>query len=65
MRTAELYKQKAKEAKKPEKAMPKLGEKANKSTSKPKIKKPYTHETPERQKKKRRKKRRTKKLVDK
>ena len=65
MRTAELYKQKAKEAKKAEKAAPKQAEKANKSTSKPKIKKPYTHEAPEYQKKKRRKKRRTTKSVDK
>ena len=65
MRTAELYKQKAKEAKKAEKAAPKQAEKANKSTSKVKIKMPSTDETPDYQKKKRRKKRRTTKSVDK
>lgn len=65
MHTAELYKQKAMGAKKPEKATAKQAEKANKSTSKVKIKIPSANGAPEYQKKKRRKKRRTKKLVDK
>ena len=66
LHTAELYKQKTKEAKKAEKAAPKQPQKANKSTSKVKIKMPSTDETPDYQKKKkRRKKEKNKKLVDK
>lgn len=76
LHTAELYKQRAKEltkglqkrqgkGKNTEKATPKQPQKANKSTSKVKIKMPSTDETPDYQKKKKRRKKRKTKLVDK